>query len=238
MIIVVIQVLCFILVKLQINIFGITTTASGILFPIDIYLFEIIGYCYGYEYSRQAVWLNSIAHGCFFLIIEMCNFLPYSYNMKSEYIQAYHTLFQYSYWVVIGSFVGNLVGDFFSAYLVPKFKVVFKGQFTRIIILFVHILSEFITISISYSIINYPDNHSFNLIFKLVMGTMFFKIIIAILMLPLAKYLINFIKRNEGTDIYDLNQDYKIFKLSPDMNKIKFIDCIGIYNGKKSMHIK
>ena len=44
------------------------------------------------------------------------------------------------------------------------------------------------------------------------------------------------IKNSENIEIYDQYQDYKIFKFSPDLNKIKFVDCIGIYNGKKSMH--
>ena len=64
--IVVIQLMCFILVKRQISIFGITTTASGILFPLDIYLFELIGYCYGFEYSRQAIWINTFFHFVFY----------------------------------------------------------------------------------------------------------------------------------------------------------------------------
>lgn len=236
MIIVTVQVLCFILVKLHITIFGISTTTSGLLFPIDIYLFEIIGYCYGYEYSRQAVWLNSSSHCLFFVVLQLCNYLPYSSTMQSEYINAYHIIFRNSYWIIIGSFIGNFIGDYFSAYIVPKFKLIFNGNFTRSLIFVTHIIAEFLTISISYTIMNLSSRMSLIEVFNLVLGTMLFKTILAFLLLPFAKMLINFIKSSEGVEAYDFNQNYKLFKFSPDLNKVKFIDCIGIYKHEKNMH--
>ncbi len=233
-IIVSVQLMCFILVKRHIEIFGISTTASGILFPLDIYLFEVIGYCYGYEYSRQAVWVNSISHILFFSVIQSFNFLPYATTMKPEYVQAYQVLFKYSYWIIIGSFLGNLCGDFFSAILVPRSKVFFKNKFTKTTIFIIHVISELITISISYTIINLPDGYSIIQISKLVGGTMIFKIIIAIIMLPLAKKLIAIIREAETVDIYDQNQDYKLFKFNPDFKKIKMVNFKGVYNVKKA----
>ncbi len=234
-IIVAVQLMCFILVKRQINIFGLTTTASGLLFPLDIYLFEVIGYSYGYEYARQAVWVNGISHLIFFSIIQLCNILPFATTMNHDYIIAYQTLFKYSYWIVVGSFIGNFCGDYFSAFLVPKSKVIFNTRYNKTFIFIIHIISEFITISISYTIINLPDDYTINQIAKLVGGTMIFKIIIALIMLPFAKRLINFIRNAEGVDIYDQNQNYKLFKFNPDFNKIKMVNFKGIYNVKKNL---
>ncbi len=231
-----IQLMCFILVKRQISFFGITTTASGILFPLDIYLFEIIGYCYGYEFSRQAVWINSLAHVLFFGIIELCNILPYGTEMKISYIQAYQVMFQYSFWIVVGSFVGNFFGDFFSAVVVPRSKVFFDSRFTIISIFIVHLMSEFIIISISYLFINIPDGYTIPQIARIIYGTMLVKTAVALVLLPIAKYLIKFIKNAEGMDIFDQNQNYSLFKFNPDLRKLKIVDYKGIYNVKKNLN--
>ena len=235
-IVVLVQIMCFILVKRHITIFGILTTASGLLFPLDIYLFEIIGYCYGYEYSRQAVLVNGISHLVFFLIIQLCNLLPYSDTMKPEYIIAYQTIFQYSYWIIIGSFIGNSCGDYFSATLVPRSKVFFNNKFTKTSILIIHIISELITISISYTIMNIHDHYTITQNAKLIGGTMIFKIIIAIIMLPLAKKLINIIQEAEKVSVFDYNQDYKLFRFNPDFKKIKMVNFRGSYNVKKTFN--
>jgi uncharacterized PurR-regulated membrane protein YhhQ (DUF165 family) len=233
-IVIAIQLMCFILVKWQINIHGLTTTASGLLFPLDIYLFEIIGYSYGYEYARQAVWVNGVSHLFFFLIIQFFGILPFASTMNPDYVIAYQTLFKYSYWIIIGSFIGNFCGDYFSAFLVPKSKVFFNTRFNKTFIFIIHIVSEFITISISYTIINLPDNYQITQIAKLICSTMIFKTIIALIMLPFAKQLINFIRNAESVDIYDQNQNYKLFKFNPDFTKIKMVNFKGVYNVKKN----
>lgn len=228
-----IQTICFVLVKRHISIFGITTTASGILFILDIYIIEIIGYCYSFEMSRQAAWINSFCHFLFFLIAFTLNNLPYPPSMHENYIHAYKTLFQFSYFIALGSFLGNLVGDMISAVFVPKFKQFFNARYSLTLLFVVHIMSEFITITISYMIINLPDGYSVKQIFSLILGTMVIKSIFSIIMLPILKRLIHFIIKEENLQIFDFKQTYNIFKLKPDLSKTKAFDYIGYY-GKKN----
>lgn len=232
--IVAIQLMCFILVKRQISIFGITTTASGILFPLDIYLFELIGYCYGFEYSRQAIWINTFFHFVFFTVIQICNILPYGTEMKPEYIHAYHTLFHYSIWIIVGSLIGEFCGEYFSSSIVPRFKVIFESQYTKTILFITHIISELITISISYTITNLPDGYTVLQIAKLVLGTILIKTIVAILLLPIAQKMIHIVRKSEGFDIYDYNQNYSLFKFNPDLRKIRMVNYKGTNNVKKT----
>ena len=233
-IIVAIQMMCFFLSKRQIQFFNLSVNGSGLLFPLDIYLFEIIGYCYGYEYSRQAVWVNMVAHIGFFIIIFVVNLLPYANGMHQNYIDAYNTIFKFSYWMIIGSILGEFVGDFFSAIIVPKSKLKFQGRYSSFIIFFVHLISSFLVVSIAYIITNLPDGYTMLEIFKLIIGTMVIKTLIAIIMFPIAKKLINFIKISEGVDIYDNNQTYSFFRFNPDLKKIKYVAFEGKYNVKKN----
>jgi uncharacterized PurR-regulated membrane protein YhhQ (DUF165 family) len=227
-----IQTMCFILVKRHINFFGLITTASGLLFILDIYIIEIIGYCYSFEMSRQAAWINSFCHLLFFLVAIILNNIPYADTMHNEYIQAYKTLFKFSYIIVIGSFCGNLAGDMISAVFVPRFKKLFNARYSLTLLFIIHIISEFITITISYMIINLPDHYSIAYIFKLIFGTMVMKLIVSLMMLPVLSKVIQLVIKAEGLQIFDYKQNYNVFHLKADLNKTKAFDYVGYY-GKK-----
>ena len=237
-IIVTIQMMCFFLSKRQIDFLGLTVNGSGLLFPLDVYLFEIIGYCYGYEYSRHAVWTNILVHVGFFGIITIIKYMPYAPSMHHEYVIAYKTIFQFSIYMIIGSLVGELVGDFFSAVVVPFSKVKLDGKFSMLTILIVHLISSFLVVSLAYIITNLPDGYTIKEIGNLVYGTMIIKSVIAIIMLPIAKYIIRKIKEAEGVDIYDINQKYSMFKFNPDFNNLKCVKFKGNYEIKKNLNDK
>jgi len=237
--VVAIQMMCFFLSKRQIDLFGLTVNGSGILFPIDVYLFEIIGYCYGYEYSRQAVWTNIAIHILFFVLSITIRALPYAPQMHTNLINAYDVIFKFSHWMIIGSVLGEVVGDFFSAIVVPRSKLHFHGKYSSLIIFLVHIIASFLVISISYLIINLPEGYSLIEICRLIMGTMVIKIIIAVIMLPIARIVIYQIKCAEGLDIFDShNQSYSLFKFNTDYSKLKFVKYRGQYDIKKNFNAK
>jgi uncharacterized PurR-regulated membrane protein YhhQ (DUF165 family) len=235
-IIVAVQMMCFFLSKRQIEFFGLAVNGSGILFPLDIYLFEVIGYCYGYEYSRQAVWVNILTHVGFFALMGIIRILPYASGMHPEYVTAYKTIFQFSHWMIIGSIIGEMAGDFFSAVIVPKSKVKFQGKHVTILILIVHLISSFLTVAISYIIINIPDGYTIYQILNLVTGTMIVKTIIAIIMLPVGRKLIDIIRVAEGVEIFDSKQNYSLFKFNPDFEKLKMVKFKGKYDVKKNLN--
>lgn len=230
-----IQMICFFLSRRQIDLFGLTVNGSGLLFPLDIYLFEIIGYCYGYEYSRQAVWTNIGVHFLFFGVFLVVQKLPYASQMHIELIKSYDTLFRFSFWMILGSILGEVVGDFFSAVVVPKSKVKLHGKFSGLIIFLTHVISSFLVASIAYIVTNIPEGYTWSEIFKLIMGTMVIKTSIAIIMLPIAKIIIYKIKLAEGFDVYDnTNQNYSFFRFNPDFNKLRMVNFKGVYNVKKN----
>jgi uncharacterized PurR-regulated membrane protein YhhQ (DUF165 family) len=232
-----IQMICFFLSRRQIDLFGLTVNGSGLLFPLDIYLFEIIGYCYGYEYSRQAVWTNIGVHFLFFGIFFIIQKLPYASQMHSEIVKSYDTLFKFSFWMILGSILGEFLGDFFSAFVVPKSKLKLHGKFAGLIIFFTHLISSFLVVSVAYIITNIPEGYNWAEIFKLISGTMIIKTFIAIIMLPFAKIIIYKIKLAEGLDIYDnTNQNYSLFRFNPDFYKLRMVNFKGVYNVKKNLN--
>ena len=217
------QILCFIYARSQIDIFGFPINASGIIFPLDIYLIEIIGECYGFEYSRQAVYLDLLVHILFIPPVFLISKVPYSDFMHNDLAFSYKYLIDISWIVASGSLIGTFLGDLFSAKYVPKLKLVLNGEFTFFRLIGCQIVSEIIVTS-SYFISYLSNNYTILQTIHLVLCTLFVKSILAILLFPLAKIAILLIKRFEKFDVFDFKQDYKTMAFIINQDKIMLRD--------------
>ena len=216
------QVMCFIYARRQIDIFGFPINISGIIFPLDIYLIEIIGECYTYQFARQVVWVNFIIHILFMLVIIINNSIPYSTFMHNDLIYSYEHLIRISWICALGSLIFNFIADMFSAQFVPKTKVTFEGRYPFARIFIAQFCSEIIVTS-SYLISFLTNGYSLYSPTKVIIATVVAKSIIAVLVYPFAKIIINWIKTKEGFDAYDFNMKYKIFNFDIHLENIKFL---------------
>lgn len=219
------QILCFIFARRQVDIFNMPTNTSGMIFPLDLYLIEIIGECYGYEYSRQSVWINIIVHFVFLGVVFPISIIPYSRFMHQDLVFSYKHLIDISPVVVIGSLCGTFLGDMFSARFVPQTKIILNGKHTFLRLFISQVISELIVTS-SYFLSFLTNNYTFIQTLHLVINTTFIKLSLAFLLWPVARVFINMIKSFEKVEGFDYHQDYKTlaFAINNDL-----IDIKGVY---------
>lgn len=222
------QIICFIYARRQINLFNITVNVSGLVFPLNLYLVEIIGECYGYEFSRQAVWINTIIHFLYLGVVVLISIIPYSSFMHNDLIFSYQHLIDISWMVALGSLLGTFLGDMFSARFVPQTKIILNGKYTFLRLFFSQLVSEIIVTS-SYFLSFLTNNYSFIATLHLVINTVLIKSIMAICLWPITKLFIFKIKQIEKIEGFDFGQDYKTlaFAIKNDRIKLK-----GVYNIK------
>lgn len=220
-----VQLICFIFARRQIDFFNYPVNVSGMIFPLNLYLIEIIGECYGYEYSRQTVWLNVIAHILFILAVVIISGFQYPDFMHSDLTFSYQKLIDISWIVALGSLLGTFFGDLFSARYIPNLKVILHGKFIFLRLLLCQIVSEIIVTS-SYLISFLTNNYTFAETIHLIYYTVIIKSIIAILLYPLARAVISIIKQIEKIEAFDFKQDYKTlaFIINQDKIALKGID--------------
>lgn len=214
------QVMCFIYARRQIDIIHMPVNASGIMFPIDLYLVEIIGECYGYEYSRQSVWINTIIHIFYLVTVVLISLIPYSDFMHQDLKFSYKHLIDISWVVALGSLLGTFLGDLFSARVVPQTKVILNGKYTFLRIFFAQFVSELIVTS-SYLLSFLTNNYSFYQTLQLIMHTVLIKSIMALLLWPVAKIAIYQIKKYEQIEGFDFHQDYKTLAFAIKNSRLK-----------------
>ena len=122
------QLLCFIYARRQVDIFGFPINMSGIIFPLDIYLIEIIAECYGFQFARQVIWINVIIHILFILMVGIQSLVPYSNVMHHDLKYSYQHLIDISWICALGSLIFNFFADIFSSKFVANTKIIFKGN--------------------------------------------------------------------------------------------------------------
>lgn len=213
------QIMCFIFARRQIGIYGFPVNVSGMIFPLDLYLVEIIGECYSYEHARQAVWLNTISHLLFLFPVILISLFPYPTFMHDDLIFSYKHLIDISWVVVFGSLIGTFLGDMFSARYVPKLKILLNGKYMFIRLFLCQVVSETLVTS-SYLISFLTNNYTFKATITLILNTIVIKSIIALLLYPLARIVIKRIKKIEQLEGFDFKQDYKTLAFVINQDKI------------------
>lgn len=220
------QVLCFIYARRQVDIFNLHVNVSGIIFPLDIFLVEIIGECYGFEYSRQAVWISCLIHTIYIMVTTIVALIPYSSFMHNDLTFSYQHLIDISWIVALGSLIGTFLGNLFSARFVPRTKTLLSGNYIFLRLYLSQVVSELIVTS-SYFLSFLTNNYTVKQTFYLVVSTWFIKSIIALLLWPLVNLIIVKIKHIEQFECFDFKQDYTTLAFAINNQKIQLR---GVYN--------
>lgn len=228
---VVIQIECILFVYKQISLFGITTTLSGITFPINLLILAIVTHCYGKQSARQLVWINNI------VILQFVGYNLFAQNTNwsslanMELVSAYETLIPLFMRSGLTALIAENIAEFLFIFLYSRYKnnkpklAPAKNTFYEFWGLFkFSFMANFLMLMVAYSSIFYEK--SFYDIVTLVAQVMLIKSIIEILFSPLAIYLIIKIKQFEGFDIHDFSgnnpflflMDYKYLNFNPVNN--------------------
>ena len=227
------QLMCFIYARRKVDILGFPVNVSGIIFPLDIYLIEIIGECYGFQFARQIVWINLTIHAIFIFFVLATNSLPYSSLMHTDLVFSYKHLIAISWVSALGSLIFNFMADMFSARFIANTKVLFEGKYMFARLFISQTCSEII-VTLSYFVSFLTNGYTVMFTVKLIGATIIVKSIMAFIMYPFARIMIYLIKQKENFNAYDLNLVYKIFSFSIHLDNIQFFPI----KNKRNTHEK
>jgi uncharacterized PurR-regulated membrane protein YhhQ (DUF165 family) len=209
---VVIQLECIIFIHKQIDIFDITTTLSGITFPINLLILAIVTHCYGKQSARQLIWINNI------IILQFVGYTFFAHSMNwagnvnnAETIMAFDQLLPLFMRSGLAGLVAENIAEFIfiAMYNKHKNKAIVRGanaqgglyQFYG---LFKYcFVANLLMLLVSYVAIfwHYP----FYDILILVLQVLALKSVIEAIFSPLAIVLIAKIKKFEGFEIHDFS---------------------------------
>jgi uncharacterized PurR-regulated membrane protein YhhQ (DUF165 family) len=206
---VILQIECILFVSKQIDIFHLSTTLSGITFPINLLILAIVVNCYGKQSARQLVWINNVIVIQFVIYNLFAHSLAWSPNShNAEVIISYKILIPVFVKSGLAGLFAENIAEFLFVFLYAKYQnkkliheISFLNEWLK---LFIYgFAANFTMLLISYSIIF--SDYSFKDISILICHVMLLKSIIEVIFSPIAIYIIIKIKNFEGFDVRDLS---------------------------------
>jgi uncharacterized integral membrane protein (TIGR00697 family) len=192
-------------------VFSFILPAAIIIFPINYIIGDVLTEVYGFRRARQIIWLGFLCNLLVVIAIWVGKILPPTSFWENQ--QAYEQILGFTPRLLLASFVAYLIGEFANSVVLAKMKIATKGRWlwTRTIgsTLVGQGLDSLVFISLGFI-------HVIPLraLATAIATQWLFKSMYEVLATPLTYWMVNFIKRREGVDVYDYNTRFNPFRVS------------------------
>ena len=177
--------------------------ASIIIFPISYIVGDILTEVYGFRTARGVIWLGFAANLLVVIALWIAGIIPGAGFWGDQ--EAYDTILGQTRWILAGSFVAYLIGEFSNSTVLAYLKYKMQGRY-----LFVRTigstvvgqgLDSFIFIYIAFGI---GGDWSAQSLLSAALAQWITKILYETVATPLTYAVVGYMKKNEKVDAYDL----------------------------------
>ena len=208
-------ILIFVVVLLISNLIAAKFTAIGplrfsaaqLLFPVTYIFGDIFTEVYGYGASRKAIWRGFFASALMAAMGLFAIWLPPAPEFKNQ--QAFETIFGVVPRIVAGSLLAFWFGEFTNSYTMAKLKLLTGGRYLWTRTVGSTVAGQAVDTTIVVCFIFYGQPLA--TIANLILSGYVFKVVYEVLATPLTYAVVNFLKRQEGVDVFDRHTDFSPF---------------------------
>ena len=205
---------CLILANLletkQIAIGPISLTGGLIVFPISYIINDCVCEVWGFRKARLLIWSGFAMNFFFVAVGALCDWIPGAPYWNND--EGFHAVFGLAPRIAAASFVAFLLGSFANAYVMSKMKIRDGGRNFSARAILSTIAGESID-----SLIFFPLALSGVVpteeLPKLMLLQVLLKTAYEILVLPLTIRVVKYVKKYEGSDVYDEGISYSVWKI-------------------------
>jgi uncharacterized integral membrane protein (TIGR00697 family) len=196
------------------EIWGIDFGAGNLFFPISYIFGDILTEVYGYARTRRVIWAGFVALIFASLMGLVVVNMPINPDEKfNETIQpALEIVFGSTWRIVLASLLGFWAGDFVNSYVMARMKVWTQGRF-----LWTRTIGSTLVGQTVDSLIFYPLAFAgiweTQTLVSVILFNLVFKVAVEVLFTPITYLVVNFLKRAEHEDYYDVDTDFTPFSL-------------------------
>jgi queuosine precursor transporter len=183
-----------------IRVFGLILPAAIVIFPLSYVFGDVLTEVYGYRQTRYVIWLGFLCNVLVVVAVWLGQILPAASFWDGQ--AAYERILGYTPRLLVASFLAYLVGEFANAFVLAKMKIATNGRWlwTRTIgsTLVGQALDSavFITLAFAGTI---PDS----MLVASVVTQWLVKSGYEALVTPFTYWIVGFLKKREGLDVYD-----------------------------------
>lgn len=197
--------ICDALAFKAVSIYGYDFAASGLIFPLGFLLASIITEVYGFTLAGRIIWVQLMCQALFIVTINLFILLPSPEGSATSlhYLALYHNLWR----VLVAATIAVMSAYFINDIIMSKLKIYLSGKYFIMRFFISNAIGNAILVAISYPI-NFYNLYSFNHIMVIALNTWVYKMILAVILFPIAILSANAIKRIEKLDYFDYGISY------------------------------
>lgn len=190
---------------------GILTATAGLsVFPISYIINDCIVEVYGFAKARFVIWMGFLLNMIFVVFLQVCIALPSDPSWTAQ--AAVEQVFGNTPRILLGSFVAFIVGSMVNAQVMSRMKVRDGGKRFSLRAIMSTVFGESAD-SLIFFPIAFAGMLPLATIVTLVWTQVMLKTLYEIIALPVTIRVVKLLKRVEGTDVTDVNVDYKWWKV-------------------------
>lgn len=201
--------------QLTLPLFGEVSFGAGVLFFPVSYLFgDILTEVYGYAHDRRAVWAGFAAL-VFAAVMSLVviSLPPAPGDYMDGYQKGLETVFGNTWRIVLASIIAFWVGSMANAYVMAKMKILTQGRFLWMRTIGSTAVGELFDSSIFYMTAFYAIWPTEQVV-AVAIAQYFLKTGWEVVMTPVTYRVVNWLKRKEAEDHFDVGTDFTPFRVS------------------------
>jgi hypothetical protein len=183
-------------------------SAAQMLFPLTYVFGDIFTEVYGYSASRRAIWYGFFASFLLVAITYLAVKIPGAPEFHDQ--AAYATIFLPVGRIVLASMVAYWCGEFANSFTLAKMKLVTNGKYLWTRTIGSTVVGQAVDTTLVILIAFYGTKPPGVLLALIVSGYLC-KVVYETVMTPITYAIVNFLKRHEGVDYFDLGTDFNPF---------------------------
>lgn len=193
-----------------VGVFGLVLPAAIIIFPLSYLFGDVLTEVYGYGQARWVIWLGFFCNLIAVIGIWLGQVLPAASFWDGQ--AAYERILGYTPRLLLASFLAYLAGEFANSFVLAKMKIATNGRWLWTRTIGSTLVGQgldslvFITLAFAGTI---PSAGLASAIVTQWLAKSAYEAAAT----PLTYWMVNFLKRKEGVDVYDYDTDFNPLSL-------------------------
>lgn len=181
------------------------------IFPFTYIFGDILTEVYGYRATRKIIWSGFAALILMSLAYVFVQNLPAAGFWTGQ--EAYATILGFVPRIVAGSIVAFFIGEFCNSFVLSRMKVWMNGKHLWMRTIGSTIVGEGVD-TIVFVLIAFYGTLPLAALFTIIWSGYLFKVGYEIIATPLTYFIVGWLKKAEGIDVYDRGINYNPFRFS------------------------
>ncbi len=196
-------------------------SASVICFPLGYIISDVLTEVYGFRVARGVIWLGFACNLIVVVIIMIVGAIPGAVFWEDQ--SSYEIILGSTAWVLLGSFIAYLIGEFSNAIVMVVLKNRTEGRMLWLRTISSTIIGQGVDSILFYSIaFGVSGIWGWQAAINGAILAWIAKTLYEIVATPLTYMVVNWLKRNEKMDIYDAPRSLNPFGVFGDLEESSY----------------